>query len=267
MSKMDDRNLRLPVPKHGGLVRVEQVEAASELDGFVYIVSHDLRNSARALTEVPHWLREDLNAQGVKFSRDVQENFELLDRHAKRLDRMLLDLLIYSRVGRMQTVTEFDYGALVDSVCEEVNLPDRVTVQCEVDMPNLRIGYKDAFVLTKNVIDNVVTHCTAESPVLTIQARRRNDEVTLTFTDNGNGIPMEDMQRAFRPMATLARRDDVEGSGMGLAIIHRIAKHYRGELWAGPGPDGVGFRMRIRLRDANPLDGGPTFEPSNSDPF
>ena len=57
-------------------------EPASELEEFVYIVSHDLRNSARALTEVPQWLRSDLEEQGVVLGADTREDFDLLERHA-----------------------------------------------------------------------------------------------------------------------------------------------------------------------------------------
>ena len=84
-----------------GMVPVTRTEPSSELENFVYIVSHDLRNSARALTEVPQWLREDLQDLGLAVDEDFRENLDLLERHAKRLDRMLLDLLVYSRVGRM----------------------------------------------------------------------------------------------------------------------------------------------------------------------
>lgn len=251
MSKMDQNALRMSANGSNGLVRIEHVEAASQLDGFVYIVSHDLRNSARALTEVPHWLREDLEAQGVAFDPDVEENVELLERHAKRLDRMLLDLLMYSRVGRMQNVEQIDLFGLIETVCEEVNLPDRVTVSCIGNLPDLIMGNKDAFVLIKNIIDNVVRHSAGQDVDLSIKGKRRNDQVTLTFTDTGPGIEQNHLQRAFRPMTTLVRRDEIEGSGMGLAIVQRITQHYNGELWAGAGPNNKGFRLRLRLRDAD----------------
>lgn len=235
-----------------GLVQIENVEAASELDNFIYIVSHDLRNSARALTEVPQWLRDDLEDQDVKLSADAKENFELLERHAKRLDRMLLDLLVYSRIGRLQEVSEFDLNDLVDRVIAECNLPSHLTIDLQRPLPSIRLGYKDAFVLFKCILDNVVVHACGEATTLSIRGKRKKDTVTLTVTDTGPGISDHDLQRAFRPMTTLRRRDEVEGSGMGLAIVQRIAQYYRGELWAGGNPDGSGFRLRIRLRDSLP---------------
>jgi signal transduction histidine kinase len=112
------------------------------------------------------------------------------------------------------------------------------------------MGYKDAFVLVKNVLDNVVKHCATRPVTLTIEGQRRHDTVTLTFTDDGPGVAATDLQRIFRPMTTLRRRDEVEGSGMGLAIFQRIAERYGGEIWAGDAPEGRGFRLRVRIQDA-----------------
>lgn len=247
MTAMDPRSP--PIAPSGGLVRIESVEAVSELDSFVYIVSHDLRNCARALTEVPRWLQDDLRAQGVKFGPDVVDNFDLLDRHAKRLDRMLLDLLVYSRVGRLQQISDFGLGDVLDEVIAEITMPDRITVVAQDPLPNLLMGHSDAFVMVKSILDNVVRHCPGDAVTLTISARRRQGEVSITFTDDGPGIQTGDLQRVFRPMTTLVRRDEVEGSGMGLAIVQRIVANYGGEVAAGPGPTGGGLRLRLRLRD------------------
>lgn len=255
MTAMEPRSLQ--VPPSGGLVRIEAVEAASELESFVYIVSHDLRNCARALSEVPQWLQDDLRAQGVEFAPDVEENFDLLNRHAKRLDRMLLDLLVYSRVGRMQQVTEFSLADVLEDVIGEIVVPDRITLAVDEPLPKLRMGYNDAFVLVKSIIDNVIRHCPGDRVTLTISAKRRQGEVAITFTDDGPGIQHGDLQRVFRPMTTLVRRDEVEGSGMGLAIVHRIVANYGGEVAAGPGPTGDGLRLRVRLRDGE-VTGAPS---------
>ncbi len=249
MSVMQTSPDPVPSSQIGDLQQIHNLEAASELDNFIYIVSHDLRNSARALTEVPQWLRDDLAEQGVSLNEDAQENFELLERHAKRLDRMLLDLLVYSRIGRLQEIREFDLNDLVARVIEEKDLPENISVQVDAPLPMMTLGYNDAFMLVKCIVDNVVTHSPSKGAQLSIRGLRKRNQVTLTFTDNGRGMRDGELQRAFRPMTTLRRRDEVEGSGMGLAIVQRIVQYYRGELWAGNNPDGTGFRLRIRFRD------------------
>ena len=226
---------------------IERPEPASELDKFVYIVSHDLRNCARAITEVPQWLRDDMRDQGMALTEDMRENFDLLDRHARRLDRMLLDLLIFSRVGRLQEVETFALDTLLDEVLAETNLPDHVSVTLGDNLPYVKMGFKDAFVLVKCVLDNVITHGSRRGTRLHIDASAQAPMVTLSFTDTGPGIPSADLLRAFEPMTTLRRRDEVEGSGMGLAILHRIAMHYGGDVWAGPGANGRGLTIDVSL--------------------
>lgn len=249
MSSKHNASARAISASAGDLQQIVPVEAASELDNFIYLVSHDLRNSARAITEVPQWLRDDLADQGVTLNADAAENFELLERHARRLDRMLLDLLVYSRVGRLQEVSEFDLNDLVRNVMAESTVGDRVSVVMPNALPRIRVGYKDAFVLVKCLIDNVAAHGPQQGATLEIKGHRKRDIVTLTFTDNGPGIRDEDIQRAFRPMTTLRRRDEVEGSGMGLSIVQKITQFYRGDVWAGHNPQDSGFRVRVRLND------------------
>lgn len=232
------------------LQRIAAEDPACELDDFVYIVSHDLRNSARALTEVPHWLRDDLEAQGISLSEDSREDFDLLERHAARLDRMLLDLLAYSRVGRLQEISAVPLGHLITRVLDETAHADRIKVHRGADLPTIVMGYKDGFVLMKCMIDNVIRHCPPVGQDLWIEAARNGDEVTLVFRDNGPGVSAQDLPRMFRAMTTLKRRDDVEGSGMGLAIVHRIARHYGGWVEAGRAPETDGLEVRITLNDA-----------------
>lgn len=232
------------------LRKIEVEAAPSELDDFVYIVSHDLRNSARALSEIPQWLRSDLEDQGIELSEDSREDFELLERHSERLDRMLLDLLTYSRVGRLQEITAVPLGHLVARVLDETAHEGRIKVHCAADLPTIVMGYKDGFVLVKCMIENVIRHCPPTGSDMWIEAARTGDEVALVFRDNGPGVPEADLPRMFRPMTTLKRRDDVEGSGMGLAIVHRIARHYRGAIEAGRSPQTGGLEVRITLNDA-----------------
>lgn len=239
-----------------GLTRIEPPDPSSATAGFVDIVSHDLRNAARALTEVPQWLREDLTKQGVPLGTDVAENLELLERHARRLDRMLLDLLVYSRVGRLQSVTEVPLRDLIGDVQADCTPPAHVRLRIDGDLPHLSMGPRDAFVLVSSILDNVIKHGPPGGVTLTVSGSRCSGVVTLTFTDDGHGVSNSDIQRIFQPMTTLRRRDEVEGSGMGLAIVQRIAGHYGGDVWAGAGAGGRGFALRVRLVDATPGDTG-----------
>lgn len=232
------------------LLKITPTEPASELEEFVYIVSHDLRNSARALTEVPQWLRSDLEDQGVILGDDMREDFELLERHSERLDRMLLDLLTYSRVGRLQEITKVPIRHLIERVLEETAHSDRIKVHASDTLPTITMGYKDGFILIKCMIDNVIRHCPPHGNELWIDAYRVGDDVLISFADSGPGVDVANLERIFRPMTTLHRRDEVEGSGMGLAIVQRIARHYNGGVAAGRDPHTGGLVVKVTLNDA-----------------
>lgn len=246
MSMIETTPLRL-----GGseLVRIAPPEPATELEEFIYIVSHDLRNSARALGEIPQWLREDLSEQGVSLNAESLEDFALLERHARRLDRMLVDLLAYSRVGRLQENTRVSVSHFIQRVVSDRIVPDRVHIHYPPNLPEVTIGYKDGYILVQSIIDNVVRHCGEDDVHLYINAQRDGAIVTLDFQDTGPGVALRDLDRMFRPMITLQRRDVVEGSGMGLAIVQRIARHYNGDIFAGVGQENGGLHLRVTLDD------------------
>ena len=67
--------------------------SSPELDEFIYLISHDVRGSVRALLELPQWIAEDLQEAGIPVDGSVATSIEMMNRHAGRLDRMLVDLL------------------------------------------------------------------------------------------------------------------------------------------------------------------------------
>ena len=79
-----------------------------DFEDFIYLISHDVRNSVRALIEVPVWITEDLQDEGYKIQGQLAEHIGLMNTHTRRLDRMLNDLLVYSRIGRMQLPVDVD---------------------------------------------------------------------------------------------------------------------------------------------------------------
>ncbi|MGA9409040.1 MAG: histidine kinase dimerization/phospho-acceptor domain-containing protein [Roseobacter sp.] len=80
--------------------------ASNAFEDLVYLISHDVRNPMRAVIELLQWIAEGLAQAGVKLKGSVAESIELMNMHTGRLDRMLVDLLTFSRIGRMQDLTE-----------------------------------------------------------------------------------------------------------------------------------------------------------------
>ncbi|MEO5620008.1 MAG: HAMP domain-containing sensor histidine kinase [Cypionkella sp.] len=218
-----------------------------DFEDFIYIVSHDVRNSVRALIEVPQWIGEDLRDMGVPIRGALSENLEMMNTHTKRLDRMLMDLLVFSRIGRMQSVVEVNLAEAMENLCQEIRWPSRIRLDLALQQKTLRIGEQDRMTLLTALLSNSLRHSDAQTSLIRFASWREGDETVLSFVDDGPGIAPRYRERVFGAMTTLKSRDEVEGSGMGLAHVRKIISHYGATLrWIElPSERGVGFEMRF----------------------
>lgn len=205
------------------------VANSQDLEDFVYLISHDVRSSVRALIELPQWIADDLAEAGVRVDGALAENIELMNRHTGRLDRMLVDLLTFSRIGRMQTHREVDLDEALDEVLDEIAMPPKFKLHRALDCRHLPLGDRDVLTLLTALISNAIKHHDRNTGLVTVASRRDHDQLVITVSDDGPGIQPQFRDRVFGAMTTLRPRDEVEGSGMGLAIVRKIAQVYNGK--------------------------------------
>ena len=227
-----------------------------ELDSFIYLIAHDLRNSARALQELPQWIEEDLVGSGQVIAPCVAENLTLMGIHTRRLDRMLNDLLVHSRVGRMQSVAENDLSQCLSRVLAEMPLPEGMQLSRDLDPAPAVLGQRDVATLLRVLIANSVKHHDRERGAIRVASQPRGEMLELSVTDDGPGIPEQSHERACKLMSTLRPRDEIDGSGMGLAIARRIATLYGGSLALGAAP-GRGLCVTVLLPRRAPAPASP----------
>ncbi len=199
----------------------------AELEKFIYHISHDLKASMRALTLVPVWIVEDLEAELGSVPASVQQHVDLLATQAKRLDAMMADLLAYSRVGSMQaTGPVLLSGALAD-ILNQHELPEGFDLRQNFLVPVLTGGTRDIPDLLGVFLSNAIKHGATS---LAFETDRHDGHTILSATDNGPGIDPKHHRRIFDLMTTLKPRDEVEGSGIGLAMAHKIVVDHGGTL-------------------------------------
>jgi signal transduction histidine kinase len=204
--------------------------AVQDIDDFIYLMSHDVRASVRALIELPQWIEEDLAEAGVALPDSVAQSMEMMHRHTARLDRMLVDLLAYSRVGRMQDVACIDIAASLEEVIAALNLPQSMIIERDLECSHVMMGAEDIGTLWSALIGNAVKHHNAPAGRITASTRQDGTMIRLTVSDDGPGIPDNLHTKAMSALITLRPRDEVEGTGMGLANVRKIATHYGGHL-------------------------------------
>ncbi|WP_164736756.1 sensor histidine kinase [Pararhodobacter zhoushanensis] len=222
---------------------------SGDFDDFVYVISHDLRNSIRALIEVPQWIAEDLEAAGHSVEGTLGENLDLLNAHARRLDQMLHDLLVYSRIGRGQEICKNDLAAAIATVCSEQKIPPDVRMDVVLKTPTIVMRDGDLLTLLGALLSNALRHRDADMRHITIGSRAEGGGTVLSFRDDGPGVRPEFREKIFQVMTTLKSRDEVEGSGMGLAHVQKILKVHGGRLAWVDQPDGRGVGFELWFSD------------------
>ncbi|WP_227267565.1 sensor histidine kinase [Roseobacter weihaiensis] len=226
---------------------LDPVSSSTEFEDFIYLVSHDVRNSVRALIELPQWISDDLAEAGIKVEGSVAESIALMNSHTGRLDRMLVDLLAFSRVGRMQDVSEIAVDVALTEVLEEMRIPPGFQVRAELDTNDLYIGERDGLTLLTQLISNAIKHHDKTAGSILISFCEEAGQTVLRVEDDGPGIAPEYREKIFGAMTTLRPRDEVEGSGMGLAIVRKIAQVYGGRATVSDAKGARGTLIEVSL--------------------
>ena len=200
-----------------------------DLDDFAYAASHDLKGPLQDVKNLSSWLAEDLGQALPEAS--ARHLRTLLDRVA-RMERLLDDLLAYSRAGRSAShVEQVTLREVVDEVLELSPLPSHVTLSLSGDTGPLRTQRAPLAQVLRNLIGNAIKHHDRPTCKLAVEATERSEWVEISVVDDGPGIPRHFHERVFRIFQTLRPRDDVEGSGIGLAFVYKVVETLGGSVW------------------------------------
>jgi PAS domain S-box-containing protein len=231
--------------------QAELLRSNKDLEQFAYVASHDLKAPLRAIELLVQWITEGLNGYDTN---NVQENLGLLRKRTQRLNRLLDDLLAYSRAGRKvgaHRVT--DSHALVLDVVQLMNPPPHITISIEGKLPTFKTHPTPLEQVLRNLIGNAVKHHPGPEGRVVVSCEEQGDRYVFAVTDDGEGIPAQYADRVFEMFQTLKPRDQVEGSGMGLAIVNRIVQWQSGRVWFEPAPSGRGTVFKFQWKKNQPL--------------
>lgn len=200
-----------------------------ELETFAYVASHDLKSPLRGIAQLSSWIDEDLQAQEYD---NVPGHTKLLRSRILRMEKLLDDLLIFYRAGKMDTNQRLiDVRRMAVELFEMQNFKPSLRLVTDENLPVFTTLATPFEQVLRNLLSNAIKHHDKEEGVIRISCRDLN-EATFEFSvcDDGPGIPEQYQQRIFGMFQTLKPRDEVEGSGMGLALIKKIIENYGGEI-------------------------------------
>jgi PAS domain S-box-containing protein len=230
--------------------QAELLRSNKDLEQFAYVASHDLKAPLRAIELLVQWIVEGLNGYDVN---NVQENLGLLGRRTQRLNRLLDDLLAYSRAGRkVGDCRDTNCHDLVLDVVQLLNPPAGFTVSIDGQLPTLKTYPTPLEQVFRNLISNAIKHHPGPEGKVVVSCEDRGAHYLFAVSDDGEGIPPQYAERVFEMFQTLKPRDQVEGSGMGLAIVNRIVQWQRGRVWLEPAP-GRGTVFKFEWKKRNPV--------------
>ncbi|MBF0129295.1 MAG: PAS domain S-box protein [Alphaproteobacteria bacterium] len=226
----------------------ELARSNAELEQFAYAASHDLRQPLRMISSYLGLLQRKL---GDSLDEDGRTYMAFAIDGAKRMDALILGLLDYSRVGRVETVTEIvDLGLAVDEAIKDLELMIEETgtdLPVADDLPSVAGHPLELTRLFLNLIGNAIKYrAKGRPPRVDVGWRDGGAEWVVWVRDNGIGIAPRDHDRAFGIFQRLVGRKEVEGNGIGLAICRKIVEHHGGRIWIESTP-GEGSTFLVAL--------------------
>ena len=220
-----------------------------DLEQFAYAVSHDMRQPLRMVASYLQLLEIGLAGQ---LDGEKRSYFDIAIEGAKRIDQMLMELLEYSRVGRMgEQLTWIDSRATLDEALQFLQ-PALNESQARLNIgrewPHIMASHDEILRLLQNLIGNAVKFRVAgRIPEITITSQTVKNEWYLCVADNGVGIIPEQSKRLFQVFQRLHSREAYEGTGIGLALCRKIAEHHKGRIWAESAGEGRGSKFCVAL--------------------
>lgn len=199
-----------------------------ELDKYAFVASHDLKAPLRVIDNVSSWLEEDLEAV---LTDDTRDSLAMLRNRVRRMERLLDDLLIHSRIGRTEESAERISGTeLAATLRDLVDLPPAMQLQISPRFSGIEVPNMPITTILLNLVSNAIKHHDRPDGRVTLDVRETGAGYEFTVTDDGPGIPPEYHARIFEMFQTLRPRDEVDGSGLGLAIVRKHAEVAGGRI-------------------------------------
>jgi PAS domain S-box-containing protein len=246
---------------------VELQRSNAELEQFAYVASHDLQEPLRMVASYTQLLRR--RYQG-KLDSDADEFIAYAVDGAVRMQQLINDLLIYSRVGRQGPSFEsVDTAQLFEQTVVDLAaaIEESGAVVSRGELPVVIGDPVQLSQLFLNLIGNAIkfskptprTEASGQVEAATrpacvhVAAERRPGEWVFSVQDNGIGIEPEYQERIFVIFQRLHNREEYPGTGMGLAICKKIVERHGGRIWLDSRPgEGSTFFVSLPIQEPVP---------------
>ncbi len=208
----------------------------AELEQFAYVASHDLQEPLRAVTSYTQLLSRRYSGQ---LDAKADEYIAFAVEGATRMQQLIKDLLMYSRVGtRGKELVPVDFVAVFEAAVAnlEVAVAESGATVTHGDLPAVKGDFTQLAQLLQNLLSNALKYRSDFAPVIHVSAERQNGNFRFAVRDNGIGIDPKYSDRIFQLFQRLHTRDEYPGTGIGLAICKKIVERHGGRIWVESAP-------------------------------
>ena len=225
-------------------------ETIGELEAFSYSVSHDMRAPLRAMQSFASFVVDEY---GSKLDPRGLNYLQQIIRSAVRLDRLIQDVLSYTRVLHSKLPVELvDLDTLVRDMIETIpnSQPIKPEIQVKGTLPKVAGNEALLAQCVSNLLSNGVKFVSpGTTPHLEVSAEVMKDgSIRVWFKDNGIGIAPENHTRIFRLFERIHPTTEYEGTGIGLTIVRKAAERMGAQVGFDSEP-GKGSNFWIQLKE------------------
>jgi PAS domain S-box-containing protein len=225
-----------------------------ELEEFAYVASHDLKAPLRVIDNASKWLEDDL---AEYLTADTRETMKLLRGRVQRMEKLLDDLLEYARIGRTPGGPPGKEVAGDILVSDVLALLPTANFTFVIDplFSFLQLRQMPLQHILSNLIGNAIKHHDKSEGRIELTVKNSGEFYEFAVRDDGPGIPVQFHHQIFKMFQTLRPRDQVEGSGMGLAMARKTVELFGGVLSVDPHPGrGCTFRFTWPIEEPTGSD-------------
>jgi len=213
---------------------LELKRSNEELEQFAYVASHDLQEPIRKIVGFSQIFASKFEGQ---IDTKSKEHLNYVIDGAKRMQALIQDLLLYSRIGQNELILEvLDLNGVVKEAVGNLELIIKETnaeIICH-PLPSLSAHKSFIVQIFQNLISNSIKYRSDKAPRVEIAAQQKENQWEFTIQDNGIGIEFQYANKLFVIFQRLHPKGRYPGTGIGLAVCKRMVEMHKGKIWIEP---------------------------------
>jgi PAS domain S-box-containing protein len=201
----------------------------SELQNFTYVTAHDLKAPLRTIGTLIDWIYADYKHT---FDDQGRQHMKLVKGRVSRMNELIDSILRYSEIGRDRLhIRTVDLNILLCETLASISPPEHITIEIKTTLPTLTMERYRIIQIFQNLIGNAIQYINKDQGLIEIACQDKEEVWEFSVRDNGPGIGAQYHEKIFKIFQTLAPRDELESTGIGLAVVKKIVELYGGQIW------------------------------------